>query len=509
MSQKQPNILLFMSDQLIPMMTGAYGHKIAKTPNLDKLAARGILFDNAYTTCPVCVPARYSLLTGKYCATTGCCDNGSILSSEEPTHNHYLNLEGYDTVLSGKAHFIGPDQLHGFTKRLNTNYFPTNLNFMIKREKARASYKDLHPNPIAIDYIKDNVGVRQWSLQLEYDEESVFHAIKYLGDKCSQPSGTAQKPLPERDERPFFLQVSLNHPHEPFHVQQRYWDLYEGVDIPIPEYPENMESTYTVMDKELINLHGSEMVDVKNPENLKALHRAYLAAVSYLDEKLGQVLQALDDYGLTDDTIILFVSDHGDMLGHRGMVQKRTFYEYSTRIALLFAFPTKFPHGTPGSHCSDPVSITDVAPTMLELVGIKDYLPMDGTSLLPQIQGTSDPERYVFCENYSEGVTTPCLMVRKGKFKYIYVHNGETQLFNMQEDPEEWNNISGQAEYRSIEEEFRSLIFTHFDPEKIDQDTQESSEKRWLIRQSMGKTGLPSWNYTPEMDVDNMYWRAD
>jgi choline-sulfatase len=510
MSQKQPNILLLMADQLVPMMTGAYGHQIAHTPNLNTLAGEGVVFENAYTTCPVCVPARYSLLSGKYCGTTGCYDNGSMLGADEPTHNHYLNIAGYETVLTGKAHYIGPDQLHGFMRRLQTNYFPTSLNFMPKREKkSGTSYKELHPNPIAIDYIAENVGVRQWSLQLEFDEEAMCHALRYLGDKRSQMSGTAQKPLPESDDRPFFLQVSLNHPHEPFHVLQKHWDLYEGVEIPIPQYPDNMEETYTFTDRELINLHGSELVDLKNPDNLRALHRAYLAAVSYVDEKLGQIRQKLEDFGLADDTIIVVLSDHGDMLGHRGMVQKRTFYEYSTRIAMMYYFPPNFRRGAPGRRCSDPVSITDVAPTLLELAGINDYLPMDGRSLLPQIEGQRDPERYVFCENYSEGVTTPCLMVRKGDFKYVYVHNHETQLFNLADDPEEWRNLAGQPEYQQVVDELRGLLFQHFDPDELDRQAQASYEKRALIKQSMQKTGLPSWNYAPPLDPDKLYWRTD
>ena len=211
------------------------------------------------------------------------------------------------------------------------------------RRESNLSYTDLHPNPIAVDYIGKNVGVRQSSMQIDYDEEATFHAIRYLRGKRTQVSGTAQKPLPKRDDRPFFLQFSLNHPHEPFHCLQRHWDLYEGADIPIPEYPEGMEATYTSMDRTLIRLHGSEHVPLREPESLRRLHRGYLASVSYLDEKVGQVVGALDEYGLADDTIIILVSDHGDMLGHRGMVQKRVFYEQSARIALAFRFPKNFP----------------------------------------------------------------------------------------------------------------------------------------------------------------------
>ncbi len=185
----KPNILMIMSDRLVPMLTCPYGNRKAVTPNMGRLAARGVLFENAYTTCPVCVPARYSLLTGRYLAGMKAYDNGSILSADEPTHNHYLNIAGCE-----------------------------------------------------------NVGARQWSMEIDDDEEAVVHAIKYLATKKSRPAGTAQKPLPAPDTRPFFLQVSPNHPHEPFHVLEKYWNLFEGVEVDIPRYPDNMEGTYTSMD---------------------------------------------------------------------------------------------------------------------------------------------------------------------------------------------------------------------------------------------------------------------
>ena len=236
---KQPNILLIMSDQLIPMMTGAYGSTVAKTPNLDRLAREGIIFTNAYTSCPICAPARMSLLTGKYVSEIDCNDNTAILATEEPTFGHYLAAEGYDCVLSGKMHMIGPDQLHGYTARLNTDIYPSDMTWLASRVKLDG-HSPIHEHPIAIDYVGENAGVRQWSMQLDYDEETHFRALEYLRRKRSRPSGTAQKPLPPRDDRPFMLHVSYQHPHEPFHCTQAYWVRYEGVHIPIPQCPENL-----------------------------------------------------------------------------------------------------------------------------------------------------------------------------------------------------------------------------------------------------------------------------
>ncbi len=455
--QERPNIILFTADQLIPMMTGPYGDDIAITPNLDKLAEEGVTFENAYSTCPVCVPARYSLLSGMYLATSGAYDNGSMLRSGIPTHNDYLNLAGYETTLSGKAHFIGPDQLHGFTRRLMTDIYPTEMKFMPQRT-PQSNFKDLHPKPIAIDYIGENVGPTQEDMELDYDERAIFHAIRYLSEKRTKPGYSAQEEPPKPGKVPFFLHVSINKPHEPFFAYQRHWDLYENADIPIPQYPDNLEEMYTSMDKALNTLHGVDRVDLKNPESLRKVHRAYYACVSYVDEKLGEVIAALDQFGLRDNTILIFLSDHGDMLGHRGMVQKRVFYEHSSRIPLIFNFPKNFPTGEKGRRNTDPVSIVDVMPTMLELAGITDLLPVDGRSLLPQIKGETDEDRYVFCENYSEGVLTPCVMVRQGDYKYTYIREGEDgnpkpQWFKWEVNQLGWKNWQANKTYGKLKED--------------------------------------------------------
>lgn len=509
--QDKPNILLFMVDQMIPMYSGPYGSDVAITPNLDRLAKNGVVFEKAYSTCPVCVPARYSLLTGMYLASHGAYDNGGMLRSDIPTHNHYLNLAGYETTLSGKGHFIGPDQLHGFTRRLLTNVYPTEMRFMHQRNR-KINFKDLHPQPIAIDYIGENAGPTQEDMLLDYDEKAVFHAIRYLSEKRSNPGYSAQENPLSPGKVPFFLQISLNNPHEPFLTYQEFWDMYEGVEIPIPEYPKNLQEHYTVMDRQLNELHGVDRVKLKDPESLRRVYRAYYATITYVDHKLGEVLSALERFGLKDNTIIIFLSDHGDMLGQRGMVQKRVFYEHSARIPMIVHFPKNFPLGKNGIRCPDPVSIVDVAPTILELAGIRDYLSMDGKSLLPQLNGRHDKDRFVFCENYSEGVSTTCIMVRQRDYKYTYIYQGEeqdpqVQLFNIIEDPSEWTNLAGKKKCKSIETELRELILARFDPAAIDREAQLSFERRKIIHESRKIANPPKWDYRPVEDIHDMYWR--
>lgn len=509
--QEKPNILVFMADQMIPMYCGAYGSEVAITPNIDKLAEDGAVFENTYTTCPVCVPSRYSLLTGMYLKSHGAYDNGAMLRSDIPTHNDYLNGVGYETTISGKAHFIGPDQLHGFTRRLMTNVYPTEMKFMPQRTKD-SNFKDLHPKPIAIDYIGENAGPAQEDMMLDYDERAVFHAIRYLAEKRSVPAFSAQENPPAPGKVPFFLQISLNNPHEPFYAYQKYWDMYEGVDIPIPEYPGNLEEMYTSMDRDLNKLHGVDRVNLKDPGSLKKIYRAYYASISYIDDKLGEVMHMLDQFGLRDNTIVIFLSDHGDMLGQRGMVQKRVFYENSSRIPFIVSFPKNFPMGKKGIRVPDPVSIVDVAPTVLEMAGIKNYLPMDGKSLLPQLNGQFDKDRYVFCENYSEGVSTTCLMVRQGDYKYTYIYQGEkqppeVQLFNVESDESELNNLAHNKKYKSVEIKLRKILLSNFDPVTLDKEAQLSFERRKIIHESRKVANPPKWDFRPTEDIHNMYWR--
>jgi choline-sulfatase len=499
------NVLMVICDQMVAQLSGAYGHPVVQTPNLDSLVKEGVRFDNAYTSCPICSPARQSLLTGKYASNLDCYDNTSILHSDQPTLCHYLSIAGYDTALSGKMHFIGPDQLHGFEKRLTTDVFPSDFTWLPKRfEEGLDDFADFHTQPIAIDYV--TAGVRQWSMQFDYDEETHFRALEYLRSRRSQYTGTLQKPLPPRDERPFFLCVSYCHPHEPFHVTQELWDLYSEQNIPLPEVPPDLPEREHAMDHMLNVFHGTHRVDLDDEEALYNMHRAYYGLVTYVDSKVGELLQALEDYGLKDNTLIIFSSDHGDMLGERRMVQKRTFYEYSARIPLIMAGPQAIPAGVT---IKEPVSIVDVMPTVLHILDARDegMLPVDGESLLPLIQGERDPERAVFAELHAEGVNTTCFMVRQGDFKYIHVTGYGPQLYDLIEDPKEWNNLAGRPEYAEVEARLRTLLLANFDPTGIEERIQDSLARRAVIRQAMKTTGLPKWDHQPVFDATRQYWR--
>jgi choline-sulfatase len=458
------NVLVVMVDQLVPFMTRPYGDPVAQTPNMQLLADEGVRFDAAYTPYPLCSPARAAFMTGDYASRHGCYDNASILPADVPTVAHYLTLAGYETVLSGKMHFVGPDQLHGFARRLTTDVYPAAMDWVPTQDPDGRFVRGGH----ARSYVPPRVGVVPWSKFLAYDEETHFRALEYLRNGPADP---------------FFLVVSYHHPHDPFQVTQELWDLYEGVDIPIPDTPEDVE--YSVMDVWANEAHETDAVDLRDPDGLRALRRAYYALVSYVDRKLGELLEVVPD-----DTLVIFTSDHGDMLAERAMVQKRCFYEWSARIPLIVRHPDRRT-----GVVDTPVSLLDVAPTILAAAGADEPLPMDGVDLF-------EPRGVVFSEYHVEKVRAPCFMVRQGRWKYVYIHGHGDQLFDLESDPGEWANLAGERDTA----ELRQAILAHFDPDAIACHGVESVARRDVIARAMAMTST-RWDYSPPFDATKQYVR--
>lgn len=484
---KKPNILMIMADQLTPYMMGCYGNEEVITPNLDKLARSSICFDNAYTSNPLCTPARASLMTGKYTSAFHCYDNASAFSCEEPTMAHYLTNAGYETVLCGKMHFVGADQLHGFEKRLMTDIYPSGFSWLPNYvdEEAHVLQPDTWGN--AIHYNAKTAGPKEWNDGIQYDEETHMKAREYLNTKGQDA------------DRPFFLCVSYHHPHDPFNPPEKYWDLYEGKKITLPDIEDAKLEGDTTLDKWLnTGFHRTDVFPVKGEENLYAVRRAYSALVTYIDEKVGELLRDLKETGLDENTIVIFTSDHGDMLGERAMVQKRCFYEWSSRIPLLIHYPdARF------GRREEPVSIVDLAPTIVELAGGEKMEDADGISLTGS--GT-DGARAVFCESHGEAILWPCYMVRRGKYKYTYIYQKERQLFDLEADPKEQNNLAGKEAYRELETELEQLILEKFSPEEVLAYLDTSIRKKRVVKRAMENTKT-AWDYVPTVDESRRFSR--
>lgn len=465
---ENPNILLIVADQMTPLAMGTYGHPLVQTPNIDQLAVNGIRYDAAYTSCPLCAPARASLVTGKYASNIGVYDNKSAFSCEEPTVAHYLSLAGYDTVLAGKMHFVGADQLHGYHRRLTEDIFPADFSW--QHTDQRESPQDNH----ATAYLK--AGVTTWAKNQAYDDTVHAQSLKYLHAKS---------------EKPFFLTVSYQQPHQPFMVPERVWNTYANSDIDLPDLPDDLDTLYSTMEQWINHFHGIPPVrdQLLQPETLKRVRRAYYGMVTEIDRRVGELIDALEATGQREHTIIIFTSDHGDMLGERGLIQKRYFYEHSARIPLIINFPDGRDAGTSVSHSA---SIVDIAPTILSIAG-SDHLPMDGVDILP----THDlNNRIVFAEQHVEGVNAPCFMVCDGRYKLIEVYGHDRRLYDLASDPMEHHDLHPDPQHAATLTRLLDALEAQFTPETIERDIVASIKKRHLIKHAMKANGT-TWDYLP------------
>ncbi|MGB1237663.1 MAG: choline-sulfatase, partial [Pseudomonadales bacterium] len=317
MPARAPNILFIMADQMAAPVLKTYGGKTAKTPHLDRLASEGVVFESAYCNSPLCAPSRYVLMTGQLPSKIGAYDNAAEFPADIPTFAHYLRHTGYRTALSGKMHFCGPDQLHGFEERLTTDIYPADYGWFPDWEKPEERPTWYHNMSSVTD-----AGPTVRTNQLDFDDEVVFHAKRYLFDRAR-----------EGGEQPFCLTVSMTHPHDPYAIPEEYWNRYEDSEIELPSF-ELDASEQDPHSKRLQHVYQMDRSEISD-QQIRNARRAYYGACSYVDDNIGQLLQALKDSGLEDDTIVVFSGDHGDMLGERGLWYKMSYFEWSARVPMI------------------------------------------------------------------------------------------------------------------------------------------------------------------------------
>ncbi len=468
------NLLFVMSDSLTPHLTGPYGDTVGSTPNQDRLASAGVVFENAYCNSPLCVPSRASMVTGRYVSELGCFDNGSEFSSEWPTMGHCLGAAGYETVIIGKMHFVGHDQTHGFDRRisLETDYTKgyDPIEYMLAYDWQQPS----GGNPAGQEWMGPSyVKSKEWDYYPKhYDADERIHrdALSYLSEK-------------DPGCPPFFCCVSYHQPHNPFWIPEDIRGLFRDKDLPLPAAPSGIETCQGPMDKWLDEFHYLPQVreNMMKEDNLRWLYETYHGMVYDVDRRIGGLIDLLEKRGLDRNTAIVFASDHGDMLGHRGMLQKRYFYERSVRASLIFSFPG---HWQEGIRIHTPVSLIDLLPTFTEMskAPLPDDLP--GSSLLSSVVTGREPEsRVVFSEYHGEGVHAPCFMALRDDFKYIYVHGHEERLYNVREDPDEYTNLVAKRRHKQILLELRRALLQEFDPEVVARKAEDSQRRRGFVYQ--------------------------
>lgn len=489
------NILIVMADQLTPFMVGCYGNGAVKTPHMDRLASEGVRYDAAYTNSPLCTPGRYAFMTGQYISRFGGWDNAAYLPSTVPTFAHYLRMMGYRTGLAGKMHFVGADQLHGFEERHTTDVYPADFGWVPDWRQPDERIDLWYHNMSSVI----QSGPAAITNQLEYDDEVGAASLRAIYDAARTQDG-----------RPFCLVASFIHPHDPYAARPSFWNLYEDTDIPLPTVPRPARADNDPHSLRLEKVSAIDAVDF-GPEDIKRTRRAYMANVSYVDHWLGRLRDALDECGLAEDTAILLVADHGDMLGERGLWYKMSFFEWSCRIPMVLHVPGRTPAGMV---VREPVSQVDVTPTLLQLAAegtgaaIPEPVdPLDGESLLNFADGKTDRNRTV-AEYTAEGTGQPMLLLREGSWKYTCCPGDPEQLFDLASDPNEVTNRAADPDQADRMAMFRGWAKEHWDPSEIYDRVLDSQKRRRVLSGALRIGKHHGWDWQPKRDATEEYSRS-
>ena len=491
MSRSKPNFLVIMVDQLSALRLAAYGHKVVKTPTLDRLAETGIVFESAYSPSPLCAPGRAIFMSGLLPSRTGVYDNAAEFPSAIPTFAHYLRLEGYKTCLSGKMHFVGPDQLHGLEERLTTDIYPADFgwtaDWRLKQERIDWWYHNMTSVKQA--------GIAEITNQIEYDDDVAFQATRRIYDQARYDRDT-----------PLCLVVSFSHPHDPYASPARFWNLYRDEEI---DEPAVGPIPYDELDPHSRRLYDAAAMDDYDitPEDVLSSRHGYYANISYLDDKIAGLLATLETTGMAEDTIVVFTSDHGDFLGERGLWYKMSFLEPAARVPLIVHNPARFR----ARRVATPASVADVMPTLVELArGNAGELasPVSGRSLVPLLEGAAeDPETTVYGEYLAEAVVAPMFMIRRDRWKFVCCDTDPDQLFDLASDPNELVNLARVPEHQERIAAFRAEAARRWNSQAIAEQVMTSQQQRLMLFQALRRGQHFPWDYQPLRAASEQYTR--
>ena len=449
----QPNILLILSDQHAPSALGCAGHPLVRTPHLDALASRGTRFVDTSCGNPLCVPSRMTFLTARDSSDIAVWTNGCQLASNITTFVHHLTCAGYETILCGRMHFNGPDQRHGYERRI---------------------IGDVHP---ALGHIPPATcgqhanGVRPAgpgrTAYLAYDDAVFAKAAEFLEAWDEQPG-----------DRPFFMTVGGVLPHCPYICPKRLFDEYFPQTEAPPLPPGYLETLHPFM-KKWREIRGC---DTLTELEVRIARAAYFGLVTYLDELIGGLLQKLAETRYGQDTIVIYASDHGEMAGNHRLWWKSSFYQDSVGVPMIWRGPGI---GT-DEVCGRVTNLLDIGPTLVDLAG-GDPMPLTrGRSLRGflesgEVEGWDD---ITYSEYGGLQGDAPGRMVRRGPWKLNHYHGYDLpQLFNLEDDPGEWHDLGGDKAYYDTIFKLWSLARTGWNGDRIVRAGERANADLRVLRQ--------------------------
>jgi len=477
-TSKQPNILWLCTDQQRFDTIRALGNSRINTPNLDQLVADGTSFTNAFCQSPVCSPSRASFLTGRYPRTTRCRQNGQQIPSDELLLPKLFADAGYRCGLVGKLHLSSCSD-GKVEQRIDDGYevfdwshhpqpdWPENA-YSQWLEKQGVSWQQLYYQPDA-DADGDSGG-KSSSKFVKRGVPAEYHQTTF----CAERAIDFIKESSEED-RPWFFSFNCFDPHHPFDPPPEYLQRYDPSDMPLPKQQDGElaeKSTFQQLDHEwAYNNPGEFHTSSLNENDKREVTAAYYAMCELIDDQVGRILQALDESGQRENTIVIFMSDHGEMLGDHGLYYKGPyFYDEAIRVPLILRWPGKFQSGLKND---DLLELIDLAPTLLQAAGIKKPADrLQGRSMLPVLTGSADnsiPAReFVFCEYYNS-CSHPdayATMIRSKEEKIVAYHGSDQgELYDLKNDPDEFHNLwsdpsQTERKIRLLKRCFDASVFT-------------------------------------------------
>ncbi len=482
---KPRNMLFVMSDEHNPRVLGCGGHPVIRTPNLDRLAASGVRFTDAYCNSPICVPSRASFHTGRYVHEIRYWDNAIAYDGRVPTWGHRLQQSGHRVDSIGKLHFK-----HGDTGSFSKEHIP--LHIVDQTGDPLGMLRDPPlPRRAALKMATD--AKRGDSSYQDYDQDITTRSVAWLKERAAKP-----------DDKPWCLFVSLVCPHFPMISRPEWFDLYADKELPWPlMYAAHERPRHPYIEA----MRKSQMYDDGfggDPALVRKVLTAYFGMVSYVDDNVGKLMRALEETGLADNTRIVYTSDHGDNLGTRGLWGKSNMYEESAGIPMLMAGPD-VPQGVV---CREPVTLVDAFPTITQCVGAapaKEDATLPGTSLLDVVAGKCG-RRTVMSEYHAAGSATGVTMIRHGRFKYIHYVGMPPMLFDLEADPHEKRDLGEDPGFAGLRAECEARVRKIVDPAAADRQARADQAARIAElggREAIIKRG--SFGYSPPPGTKAVY----
>lgn len=479
------NIIIIMGDQHPFFMTGCYGDGFAKTPHLDEMSRTGVTFDCAYSPSPLCAPARACMMTGVHVSRNEVWDNAAPLRSDWPTFAHSFAAAGYRTVLCGKMHFVGPDQYHGFQERWTPDIYPAGFDWTYPSREG--VYVPPEGRGQAAHRVHQSGMYR--SQDMDYDDRVCTRALQGLRELSRG-----------NREAPFLLCVSFAGPHYPFAAPEEYWGLFDDANIPMPDMPgdyQRYDPAYVKWFRDYAKLH-----DPVPPDVVRRARHAIYGRLKMLDDYVGGIMDVVRETGIEENTIVLYTSDHGDMMGQHGLWFKCTAYEGSCRVPMIFRGP-----GIPSHRVGATVNLVDLGPTLCALAGIEPIYPtssIDGSDfsdlVLESAESSGEGSRSTMAEYYGDGTWKGWRMLRRGRYKLVYALDCQPVLFDLDADPGEWNDLAGDSRHREVLETMTAALLEGWDPAGCTERCWQSQERRQAVWKALKTGGTKvDWNLTDDM----------